>query len=82
MPTTPADEGVANPAERAAPEPHPGGETASQGPGPTRASSPPLPKILGRPLRITMCHHPTADEAWTRVRETMITTLHDEVTRA
>jgi hypothetical protein len=37
---------------------------------------------LRRPLRITTCPNPTADEAWARVRETMIATLHDEVTRA
>jgi hypothetical protein len=82
MPTTPDDEGVANPAERVAPKPHPEGEAASQGPGPSIASSPPLPEILGRPLRITVCPHPTADKAWARVQETMIATLHDEVTRA
>jgi hypothetical protein len=37
---------------------------------------------LGRPLRITARPHPTIDEAWETVRETMIATLHDEVTRA
>jgi GrpB-like predicted nucleotidyltransferase (UPF0157 family) len=37
---------------------------------------------LGRPLRIIADPHPNADEAWARVHETMIATLHDEVTRA
>jgi hypothetical protein len=37
---------------------------------------------LGRLLRITACPHPTADEAWERVLETMIPTFHDKVTRA
>jgi hypothetical protein len=81
-PTTPADEGVANQAGRAAPEPRLEEKAASQGPGPSRASLPPLLEILGRPVRITALPHPTADEAWVRVRETMIATLHNKVTRA
>jgi hypothetical protein len=82
MPATPANEEVANPTERAASEPLLEGETTAQGPGPSRAPSPPLPEILGRHPRITTCPHPTADEAWERVQETMIPTFHDEVTRA
>jgi hypothetical protein len=64
------------------PEPHPEGEMASQGPGPSRASSPSLPEISGRPLRIITDPHTNADKAWARARETMIATLQDEVTRA
>jgi hypothetical protein len=37
---------------------------------------------LGRPLRITEDPHADADEAWVRVREAMIATFQDEVTRA
>jgi hypothetical protein len=37
---------------------------------------------LGRHPRITARPHPTVDEAWERVRETMIATFRDEVTRA
>jgi hypothetical protein len=51
-------------------------------PGPSRASSPPLPEILGRPLRIIADPHANADEAWARVHEAMIATFQDEVTRA
>jgi hypothetical protein len=68
--------------ERAIPELQSEGETAAQGPGPYRAPSPPLPEILGRHLRITVLPHPSADKEWERVRETLITTFHDEVTRA
>jgi F0F1-type ATP synthase membrane subunit b/b' len=50
--------------------------------GPSRALSPPLLEILGRPLRITADPHADVDEAWVRVRETMIATFQDEVTRA
>jgi hypothetical protein len=67
--------------ERAAPEPRPEGETTSPEPVPSRALSPPLPKILGRPLRITTDPHANDDEAWARVREAMIATFQDEVTR-
>jgi hypothetical protein len=61
--------------ERAAPEPRPKGEMTSPEPGPSRASSPPLLEILGRPLRITVDPHANADEAWARVREAMIATF-------
>jgi hypothetical protein len=47
----------------------------SSEPSPSRASSPPLPEILGRPLRITADPHVDADEAWARVREAMVTTF-------
>jgi hypothetical protein len=75
MPVAPASERVANPMERAARQPHPVGETASQGAGPSRASLPPLPEILGRPLRIIADPHANTDEAWARAREAMIATL-------
>jgi hypothetical protein len=68
--------------ERAACMPHPEGEMTSPGLGPSRASSPPLLEILGRPLRITADPHANADEAWARVCEAMIATFQDEVTRA
>jgi hypothetical protein len=38
--------------------------------------------ILGRPLRITADPHTNADEAWARVREAMVDTFQNEVTRA
>jgi hypothetical protein len=41
-----------------------------------------LLEISRRPLRITTDPHANADEAWARVRETMVATLQDEVTRA
>jgi F0F1-type ATP synthase membrane subunit b/b' len=37
---------------------------------------------LGRPLRITADPHTNADEAWARVREAMVDTFQNEVTRA
>jgi hypothetical protein len=37
---------------------------------------------LGRPLRITVDPHTNADEAWARVREAMVDTFQNEVTRA
>jgi hypothetical protein len=37
---------------------------------------------LGRPLRITTDPHVDADEAWVRVREAMVATFQDKVTRA
>jgi hypothetical protein len=43
---------------------------------------PPLPEILGRPLRITVDPHTNAAEAWARVREAMVDTFQNEVTRA
>jgi hypothetical protein len=52
----------------------------SSEPGPSRALSPPLLEILGRPLRITVRPQPTANEAWETVRTTMDTTLWEEVT--
>jgi hypothetical protein len=68
--------------ERAAPEPRTKGKTTSSELGPSRAPSPTLPEILGRPLRITMDPHTNADEAWARVREAMVDTFQNEVTRA
>jgi hypothetical protein len=37
---------------------------------------------LGRPLRITADPHTNDDEAWARVREAMVDTFQNEVTRA
>jgi hypothetical protein len=50
--------------------------------GATRAPSPPLPEILGRPLRITADPHTNADEEWARVSEAMVDTFQNKVTRA
>jgi F0F1-type ATP synthase membrane subunit b/b' len=51
-------------------------------PGPSRASSPPLPKILGRPPRITVEPHADADDAWTGVLAAMTGALRSGVTKA
>jgi hypothetical protein len=51
-------------------------------PGLSRALSPPLLEILGRPLRITADPHTNADEVWARVHEAMVDTFQNEVTRA
>jgi chromosome segregation ATPase len=68
--------------ERAAPKPRTKGKMTSSEPGLSRAPSPPLPEILGRPLRITADPHTNADEAWARVREAMVDTFQNKVTRA
>jgi hypothetical protein len=65
---------------RAAPEPRGERRTASTGPGPSRAPSPPLPEILGRPARIVAEPH-TADP-WAGVLTAMTCALQDEVVRA
>jgi hypothetical protein len=48
--------------------------------GPSRATSPPLPEILGRPVRIAA--EPHAADPWARVLAAMTGALHDEVVRA
>jgi hypothetical protein len=49
-------------------------------PGPSRATSPPLPEILGRPARIAA--EPHAADPWARVLAAMTGALRDEVVRA
>jgi cell division septum initiation protein DivIVA len=49
-------------------------------PGPSRASSPPLPEILGRPARIAA--EPHADDAWSGVLAAMTSALQNEVAKA
>jgi hypothetical protein len=51
-------------------------------PGPSRAPSPPLPEISGRPLRIAVDPHTNADDAWARVLAAMTGTLQSEVAKA
>jgi hypothetical protein len=65
---------------RAAPEPIGEKGTTSAEPVPSRALSPPLPEILGRPTRITA--EPHADDAWSGVLATMISALRSEVSKA
>jgi hypothetical protein len=48
-------------------------------PGPSRATSPPLLEILGRPTRIAAKPHAT--DPWARVLATMTGALRDEVIR-
>jgi hypothetical protein len=54
--------------------------TTSIEPGPSRALSPPLPEILGRPARITVVPH--ADDAWSGVLTAMTGALQNEVAKA
>jgi hypothetical protein len=56
--------------------------TTSIEPGPSRAPSPALPKISGRPLRIAADPHTDADDVWARVRDAMADTFQNEVARA
>jgi F0F1-type ATP synthase membrane subunit b/b' len=65
---------------RTAPEPRGERRTASTGPGPSRAPSPPLPEILGRPARIKA--EPHAADPWAGVLAAMTGALRDEVVRA
>jgi hypothetical protein len=53
---------------------------ASTEPGPSRAPSPPLPEILGRPARITA--EPHADDPWAGVLAAMNDAFRGEVARA
>jgi MoxR-like ATPase len=66
----------------AAPEPHIERRTASTEPGPSRAPSPPLPEILGRPLRIAADPHTDVDDVWARVLDAMTGTFQNEVAKA
>jgi hypothetical protein len=66
---------VAHSTEGAALEPCTKRRTTSTEPGPSRASSPPLPEILGRPLRIAMDPHTDADDMWAKVRDAMADTF-------
>jgi hypothetical protein len=65
---------------RAAPEPSGEKGTTSTEPRPCRASSPPLPEILGRPSRIAA--EPHADDAWSGVLAAMTGALQNEVAKA
>jgi hypothetical protein len=65
---------------RAAPEPSGEKRTASTEPGPSRAPSPPLPEILGRPARIAA--EPHAADPWAGVLAAMTGALRDEVVKA
>jgi hypothetical protein len=68
--------------EETAPEPRPKEEAATQEPGPSRASSPPLPEILGGLLRLTACLHPSADKELERTQSALFASYHDGITRA
>jgi hypothetical protein len=68
--------------EEAAPEPRTERRTTSIEPGPSRASSTPLPEISGRPLRIAAHPHTDTDDVWARVRDAMADTFQNEVARA
>jgi vacuolar-type H+-ATPase subunit H len=63
-----------------APEPSSERRTTSTEPGPSRATSPPLPEILGRPTRIAA--EPHAADPWARVLAAMTDALRNEVVRA
>jgi hypothetical protein len=65
---------------RAAPEPSGEKGTASTEPGPSRAPSPPLPEILGRPTRITV--EPHANDPWAGVLAAVNDAFWGEVARA
>jgi hypothetical protein len=66
--------------KRAAPEPSGEKGTTSNEPGPSRAPSPPLPEITGRPARITA--EPHADDPWVGVLVAMTSALRNEVAKA
>jgi beta-glucosidase-like glycosyl hydrolase len=53
---------------------------ASTEPGPSRAPSPPLPEILGRPVRIAA--EPHANDPWAGVLEAVSNAFRGEVARA
>jgi hypothetical protein len=73
---------VAPSTERAAPEPSAERRTTSIEPGPSRASSPPLPEILGRPASIAVEPHANVDDVWTGVLAAMTGTLRSGVAKA
>jgi hypothetical protein len=79
-PEAPPARTAAPPSSGTAPEPSSERRMTSTEQGPSRATSPPLPKILGRPARITA--EPHAADPWARVLATMTGALHDEVVRA
>jgi hypothetical protein len=79
-PEVPSTATTTPPGTRAAPEPSSEKGAASTEPGPSRAPSPPLPEILGRPARITA--EPHADDPWAGVLAAMNDALRDEVARA
>jgi F0F1-type ATP synthase membrane subunit b/b' len=68
--------------ERAAPEPITDRRTFSTELGPSRASSPPLPEILGRPLRIAVDPHANADDAWAGALTAITGAFWSKVTKA
>jgi hypothetical protein len=65
---------------RAAPKPSGEKGTTSHEPGPSRAPSPPLPEIMGRPTRIIA--EPHADDPWSGVLAAMTSALRNEVAKA
>jgi F0F1-type ATP synthase membrane subunit b/b' len=73
---------MAHSTEEAAPEPRTERRTTSTEPGPSRASSTPLPEISGRPLRIAVHPHADTDDVWARVHDAMADTFQNEVARA
>jgi hypothetical protein len=65
---------------RAAPEPSGEKGMTSHEPGPSRAPSPPLLEIMGRPARIAA--EPHADDPWLGVLAAMTGALRNEVAKA
>jgi hypothetical protein len=65
---------------RAAPEPSGEKGTTFTEPGPSRATSPPLPEIPGRPVRIAA--EPHATDPWAGVLAAMTGALRNEVVKA
>jgi vacuolar-type H+-ATPase subunit H len=72
---------VAHSIEGAAPEPYTERGTTSTEPGPSRAPSPPLLEISGRPLRIAADPHTDANDVWARVLAAMTGTFQNEVAK-
>jgi vacuolar-type H+-ATPase subunit H len=71
---------AAPPGSGIAPEPSSERRTTYTEPGPSRATSPPLLEILGRPARIAAKPH--AVDPWARVLAAMTGALRDKVVRA
>jgi hypothetical protein len=67
---------------RTAPSPHGERGATSIELGPSRASLPPLPEILGRPPRIATEPHTDEDDAWTGVLAAMTGALQSGVAKA
>jgi hypothetical protein len=76
-PATPTTAGT-----RVAPEPSTERRTTSIEPGPSIASSPPLPEISGRPLRIVVDLYTNTDDAWAGVLMSMTGAFRSEVAKA